>query len=72
MEWREKNLLPEECQCCTEEECYNCDIAGLRWELSQEDLLRARHKLLTAAMKRLQQRIAVIDEELERLEKGMG
>ena len=37
MDWIEADPLPEVCQNCQEEECYNCDYAGARWYLSPED-----------------------------------
>ena len=64
MKWIEANPLPSECQNCQEEECYNCDHAGKRWKLAQEDALRIRRKGLAKAMERLQKQIDEIDEIL--------
>ena len=52
MEWLEADPLPVECQDCQEEDCYNCDHAGKRWYLSQEDDLRIRRKGLLKAIDR--------------------
>ena len=64
MEWIEVCPLPDECQSCQEEECYNCDHAGERWVLSQEDALRIRRKGLVKAKERLQKQIDEIDRVL--------
>ena len=66
MEWLETVPLPPECQNCQEEDCHNCDYAGIRWYLSQEDDLRMRRKGLIRAMERLQQQVDAIDRELLR------
>lgn len=42
MEWIEANPLPPVCQSCQEEECYNCDYAGERWYLSEEQMIRCK------------------------------
>lgn len=68
MEWLEKNPLPSECQECQEEDCYNCDNAGKRWYLSEEDELRVRRKGLVKAVERLQRQIAEIDEKLAEIQ----
>ena len=64
MEWIEANPLPEACQNCQEEECYNCDHAGKRWYLSQQDKLRLRRKGLQKSIARLQRQIDEIDRQL--------
>lgn len=46
LEWIEADPLPEECRNCQEEDCYNCDYAGKRWYLSEEDILRLKKKVL--------------------------
>ena len=68
MEWLEANPLPTECQNCEEEDCYNCDHAGMRWYLSAVDELRVRRKGLVKAVERLQRQIDDIDEKLAQLE----
>ena len=67
MDWLETTPIPEECAICKEEDCYNCDIAGKRWVLSREAELHTQRLLAIQGVKRLQQRIAAIDLELERL-----
>ena len=64
MEWLEANPLPVECENCQEEDCYNCDLAGKRWYLSEEDELRVRRKGLLKAVERLQRQIKEIDRKL--------
>ena len=63
----ETTPTPKECNACKEEDCYNCDIAGKRWVLSREAELHTQRLLAIQGVKRLQQRIAAIDLELERL-----
>ena len=64
MEWLEANPLPAECEKCEEEDCYNCDYAGKRWYLSEEDELRVRRKGLVKAVECLQRQIKEIDKKL--------
>lgn len=64
MEWLEADPLPVECQDFQEEDCYNCDHAGKRWYLSQEDDLRIRRKGLLKAIERLQRQVDAIDRQL--------
>lgn len=64
MEWMEVETLPMECQNCQEEECYNCDHAGKRWQVSREEELLLRRKGLVKAIERLQRQIEEIDREL--------
>lgn len=66
MEWIEANPLPAVCRDCRQEECYACDHAGMRWQLSKEDHLRLRRKGLIRAMERLQRQIHEIDKQLEK------
>ena len=65
LEWLEANPLQEACVDCTEQECYNCEDAGMRWYLSSEDELKVRRKMLVSAIERLQRQLTAIDEELE-------
>ncbi len=51
MEWIEVEL-PEACKECQEEDCYNCDHAGERWQLSPEDQARIRCRLAEKAAER--------------------
>ena len=69
MEWIEKELIPEECQGCEEMECYNCDIAGKRWELLEDDILRIRRKLLIREIARLERKVEQIDIQLQEISK---
>ena len=70
MEWIEANPLPQRCQECHEEDCYNCDYAGERWYLSKADELRSRKQMMLRAIERYQRKIAEIDKELEVIENG--
>jgi hypothetical protein len=64
MEYIEVTPLPPVCQYCQEGDCYNCDYAELRWQLSQEDELQIRKKGLLRAIERMQQQVEQIDREL--------
>ena len=64
MEWLEVDPIPEACMDCQEEDCYNCDVAGERWQLSHEDALRVRRGQLVRSMERLQREIDSIDMAL--------
>lgn len=64
MEWREANPLPFECENCEEDDCYNCDYAGKRWHLAEEDELRVKRKRLVKAVEGLQRQIKEIDKKL--------
>ena len=64
MEWLEAVPMPEECVNCNEEDCYNCDTAGKRWVLSEEDTLRISRALKLQAIARLQRQVAEIDQQL--------
>ena len=64
MIWQEQDQIPKECRHC-KEDCYNCDIAGKRWKLSQEDEMRIKRKMLIKAVERLQRQIQEIDQALE-------
>ena len=61
----ETKPLPNVCRTCTEDDCYNCDYAGLRWKLDKVDELNIRKKMLIRAIIRLQKQIEVIDEALK-------
>ena len=64
MEWIEADPLPKACMDCQEEDCYNCDTAGERWQLSGDDELKLRRKQLVKAIERLKREIDAIDMEL--------
>ena len=67
MKWLEVNPIPGECKECHEGDCYNCDIAGKRWVLSQEDKLRTDRILKIKAIQRLQRQVEQIDQQLREL-----
>ena len=67
MEWLETNPIPEACSDCEQNDCYNCDAAGLRWVLAEEDALLVKRKLLVRAAQRLERKIAEIDAQLKSL-----
>ena len=69
MMWIERNPIPEVCENCQQQDCYNCDTAGERWYLSQEDELRVVRKGLIKAVARLKIQIEEIDRELDDLTK---
>ena len=68
MKWIEASQLPTACKNCVEEDCYNCDHAGNRWQLSQKDALLLRRKGLLRAVARLQQQLYAVEQELQALE----
>ena len=67
MEWIESSPLPSECQDCTEEDCYSCDYAAARWQLSRIDELQVRRKMIVRSIKRMQRELSLIDKELNEL-----
>lgn len=64
MEWLEVNQIPQACSDCKQEDCYNCDVAGQRWTLTEEKALLAKRKLLMHAIRRIEREIAEIDTQL--------
>lgn len=64
MEWIEADPIPKACMVCQEEDCYNCDTAGERWQLSGDDELKLRRKQLVQAINRLKREIDAIDMAL--------
>ena len=70
MEYIEANPLPIECQECQDEDCGECDVAGMRWYLSRADELRVKRKGLLKAIERIERQIKKIDEELEVIQNG--
>lgn len=68
MNWIEADTLPEACQRCVQQSCYNCDHAGKRWFLSQKDDLLLRRKMLLKTIARSQKQIEEIDKELALME----
>lgn len=72
MEWIEVSPLPEVCQKCEaehlEEDCYNCDYAGLRWVLPRKEELLITKKGIEHNIARLQKRLEEVIRELESIE----
>lgn len=68
MELYEADPLPEVCLNCQEDDCYNCDYAGLRWLMSRYDELRIKRMGLVKAIERYERQIKAIDEEMKMLE----
>lgn len=66
----QKNPLPPECQSCPEPDCWECDLAGARWELSERDRLLSSRKLKEMAIARFQRQISEIDRQLAALEEA--
>ncbi len=64
MEWIEAEPLPEICADCQWDECYNCDHAGERWQLSEVDNLMVTRTLLIKQIGRLQQKVNAIEKLL--------
>lgn len=64
MDWIEVDPIPAACRSCHVGDCYNCDTAGERWQLSREDELKVRRKQMARAVERLQHKIFSIDLEL--------
>lgn len=65
MEWIEVDPLPAVCIKCKEEDCYNCDWAGVRWVLSRTDELTLRRKAILKTIERLEKELASVDKELQ-------
>ncbi len=64
MEWIESDPLPEACQDCQGEACYNCDHAGACWYLTEVDRLKLCRKGLLRAVEGLQKQIAELDQQI--------
>jgi len=64
MDWVEVKPLPEECRNCTEEDCYNCDMAGHRWVMSEQAKLRLRRNVIIKELQRLLEELSEIDRKL--------
>ena len=48
----EANPLLQVCVNCKEEDCYNCDYAGLRWQIPPDTMQAIRQKLQERAKAR--------------------
>lgn len=66
MDWIEVVPLPEACQKCMDEDCYNCDMAGQRWVLSEQAQLQIKHNGICKQLERLLVELSEVDRELER------
>lgn len=64
MNWVEVKPLPEVCRNCTEEDCYNCDMAGCRWEMSEQAQLRSRRNAIEKQIARLTKELSEIESKL--------
>lgn len=64
MNWIEVKPLPEVCRKCTEEDCYNCDMAGYRWEMSEQAQLRLRRNVIRKELERLTRELSEIESKL--------
>lgn len=56
MEWKEADPIPEECRNCKEADCYNCDVAGKRWILPEEEERRLAQLLMARWLERRQRK----------------
>ena len=56
MEWKEADPIPEECRNCKEADCYNCDVAGKRWILPEEEERRMAQLLMARWLERRQRK----------------
>lgn len=68
MQYWGTNPLPVQCHKCNEDDCYNCDYAAARWQLSRVEELRVRKKMLTKAIIRLQRQLVETQQELDTME----
>ncbi len=64
MELLEKTPLPDCCQECQEEDCWECDNAGERWQLAPIDKLKAERALHYRAMVRHAEKVVELDRQL--------
>ncbi|MGM9641235.1 MAG: hypothetical protein ACI3V3_07695 [Faecousia sp.] len=57
MELMERNPLPAVCLACQEPDCWECDHAGERWIISEQDRLLLDRKLKEQAIARYQRKL---------------
>lgn len=62
--YNEVKPLPEICRTCSSPDCWGCDYAGERWEMSAENELRFKRRLKEKAIERYQRQIKEIDRQL--------
>lgn len=60
--YTEKKDLPDFCLICDEEDCYNCDHALDRWEISKEDQLKNIIRIKIMRIKLLKQQLRQAEE----------
>ena len=64
LEYKEVSPIPTECINCEEQDCGECDIAGLRWVLTKRSELELQRKIKLKAIERFQRELAEIDRQL--------
>lgn len=60
--YTEKKDIPDFCLICDEEECYNCDNALDRWEISEEDLIKREIRFKITHIKLLKRQLRQAEE----------
>lgn len=65
MNWIEVTPLPQECRRCREADCYNCDVAGKRWVLTEQAELQIRRNAVRKKMEKLYKELEQIDSKPE-------
>ncbi len=65
MNWIEAEPLPQACEQCREPECYNCEVAGQRWVLTEQAKLRIRRNVIRKEIERLLVELSQIECKLE-------
>lgn len=68
MNYYEVEQLPEVCLTCEEEDCYNCDHALERWEMSKLDRLKMKRALKIVQLKRIMEHTEKIEAEIDKVE----
>jgi hypothetical protein len=61
--WIEKEKTPGFCLLCDEEECYNCDNALDRWEISEEDYIKNTIRFKITHIKFLKRQLEAAEVE---------
>ena len=65
MNWIEAEQLPQACEQCREQECYNCEVAAQRWVLTEQAKLRIRRNVIRKEIERLLVELSQIERKLE-------
>lgn len=68
MNYYEVEQLPEVCLTCEEEDCYNCDHALERWEMSKLDRLKMKRALKIVQLKSIMEHTEKIEAEIKDLD----